>query len=602
MIPEDVVAEIRAKSDIVAIIGQHVQLRKAGRSYKGLCPFHGERSPSFHVTPDKGFFYCFGCHKKGDVFTFVMEFLGKSFGEAAEQLAALVGVSIPAQVQASGAVPKSQRAAMLEINRAAVAIFCEALADPRASAARAYLASRGTTPEIAAKFALGYAPNQWTYLADKLAAQGLDGKLAAELGLTGARERSGGYYDRFRERLMCPVMMPGGDVVGFSGRFIGKPSLETGQAPPAKYINSPESALYKKSRLLFGLAQAREGIAAKKRALLVEGNFDVISLHQAGFAETVAPLGTALTPEQVLALARLTDEIVLCYDGDNAGRKATMAAIAACVEADVPVRVAHMPDGADPDALVKQAGPSAFAEVLDKAQPGVEYFALALWQHHGGSADGNAVAIDQAAGLIARVTNPTKRDLVVGTIATALRVAPGVIERAVGRAGRRPAGGQASPRSDGGNAQGAGGASTVELARAEPPRPPPTSEELELFALMGDHPALVGSLMANEAVSLLTDSRLRDMYSQLQAGLRVEDVAPAVLPSMSVATVLSGKYRQEAAPDQRLSLMARLLRQRYNMTKAAQMQAQLVEAQRLGDQPRVRELAEQIVSLRKQVD
>lgn len=586
MIPDDVIAEIRAKSDIVAIIGQHVQLRKAGRSFKGLCPFHGERSPSFHVTPDKGFFYCFGCHKKGDAFTFLMEFLGKSFHEAAEQLAALTGVTLPASNDVGGAPQKSQRAGMLELNRLATQVFVEALADARATAARAYLASRGTNEEIAQKFALGYAPNQWTYLVDKLAAAGAAMPLATELGLVGTRER-GGHYDRFRERLMCPVIVPGGDVVGFSGRFIGKADADASQPPPAKYINSPESSVYKKSRLLFGLGQAREGIASKKRALVVEGNFDVISLHQAGFVETVAPLGTALTAEQVTALHRITDEIIICYDGDNAGRKATMSAIATCVEADVAIRVVRMPDGMDPDALVRQAGPTALAGLVDKAQAGIEYFALELWAQSGGTADGNAAAIDQAAALIARVTNLTKRDLIIGTIATALRVPSGVIERAV----RRASAPQFTPSQPG--------------PRAAPNAPEiglPNTEELELFALLSDHSPLVGSLIANEAVSLLTDPRLRDMYSQLQAGQRVEDVAQALLPPMSVAVVLSGKYRQEAAPEHRLGLMASALKQRYKTSEATRLQARLVEAQRQGQHALVRELAEQIVSLRKQVD
>jgi DNA primase len=339
LIPDEIISEIRARADIVSVIGQHVQLKRAGRNWKGLCPFHGEKSPSFNVSPDKGFFYCFGCHKKGDVFTFVMELLGKSFLEAAETLAGQCGVVIPETTHnPEVARARGERATMLAINKLATQFFVETLASPRGAAGRAYLDTRAIGAEQRAAFQLGFAPADWHGLADFLKAKRADLEAAVKVGLIARQPKAGGYYDRFRERVVCPIVLPGNEVAGFSARLVAEAPKDS--AVGAKYINSPESPVYKKSRLLFGLAQARDAMRLKGRAVLVEGNFDVISMHQAGFTETVAPLGTALTPEQVELLRRQTNEVILFYDGDRAGRAATRAALGLMLAAEVPVRIA----------------------------------------------------------------------------------------------------------------------------------------------------------------------------------------------------------------------------------------------------------------------
>ncbi len=279
MIPDNVIAQIRDTADIVAVIGLRVQLKKAGTSWKGLCPFHGERTPSFNVMPDKGFFHCFGCQKSGDVFKFVMEIEGKTFVDAVEQLGARFGIEVPKIEESPEARrARGERVAMLDINKLATAFFREVLADPaRGEPGRAYLAKRGVGEATSAAFQLGYAPADWHALADYLKDKHADLELAAKLGLVAKQPSRGGYYDRNRDRLVCPVVVPGGDVVGFSARVVGPPPPDAD--PPPKYINSPESTVYKKSRLLFGLAQAREGMQKLSRAVLVEGNFDVITLH-----------------------------------------------------------------------------------------------------------------------------------------------------------------------------------------------------------------------------------------------------------------------------------------------------------------------------------
>src|SRR4051812_770909 len=451
MIPDDVITQVRDAADIVAVIGQHVQLRKAGRNWKGLCPFHGEKTASFNVTPDKGRFHCFGCQKNGDVFNFIMELEGKSFVEAVEQLAARYNIQVP-RIEESPELRKArgERVAMLDINKLATAFYREILvSDKRGEPGRAYLAKRGVSDETAEKFQLGYAPAEWDLLANHLKAKRADLEIAVKVGLIAPRHGggNGGFFDKIRERLVCPVMVPGGEINGFSSRLVGTPQPFKDGGEPPKYINSPESVVYKKSKLLFGLAQAREAMHTNKRVVLVEGNFDVITLHQAGFPEVVAPLGTALTIEQVGALKRLADRVVLLYDGDRAGYKATMHALQMCVEADVEVLVARRPgharsggagmlaDGVDPDSLVAAGGALLLREAVDRAQGGIEYFANEVWGKARGNADARARALEDAGRLLGKVANQLKRDLLLHTLSTALGVDVAVVRNAVSGAG-----------------------------------------------------------------------------------------------------------------------------------------------------------------------
>ncbi len=594
MIADEIIAEIRSRADIVAVIGQHVQLRRAGRSWKGLCPFHGEKTPSFNVSPDKGFFYCFGCHKKGDVFTFVMEYEGKSFHEAIEQLAAMTGVALP-EVQESPAAraARSERARMLELNKLATQFFRDTLAGARGAPGRAYLEKRGVGAEVRDKFLLGYAPGDWHALADFLKSKKADLQLAVSLGLIAPQPRAGGFYDRYRDRLVCPVVVPGGEVSGFSARVVGEEKGKDG-TPVAKYNTSPESAVYKQSKLLFGLAQAREAFGRKKRAVLVEGNFDVITLHQAGFDEVVAPLGTALTAEQVELLRRLSDEVVLCYDGDRAGRTATRAALELLVMAEVPVRIVAMPDGEDPDSFVRKQGAPALTDLIARAQGGVEYFAFEVWGRAKSSADARTRALEDAVRLLAKVANPTKRDLITGTLATAMELDEGVVRRALARATgdrrERPA---AAAHPNAPQATSAAGP-----APAAPPDKPPPTDELDMMALLADHPALQATAETLGVFSLLTDARLRDMYSAARTGRRLVELAPVCLPPASAEHVLSAKYASYTEPDRQLQLMVDGFKQKY-ASRLPELHRQLTEAKRRGDSELARRISIEIVSNRK---
>jgi DNA primase len=652
MIPDDVIAQIRDAADIVAVIGEHVQLRRAGTSFKGLCPFHGEKTPSFNVVPAKQFFHCFGCQKHGDVFSFVMELEGKSFVEVAEQLAGRFGITIP-RIEEPPEVQRArvERLRMLEINKLAAAFYRELLLDAkRGEPGRAYLARRGVTTETAERFQLGYAPAEWGALADHLKARRADLEVAVKLGLIAHRPRTSGFYDRNRDRLVCPVIVPGGDIVGFSSRLVGAPTPSPDGSEPPKYINSPESAVYKKGKLLFGLAQARDAMHARKRAVLVEGNFDVISLHQAGFTEVVAPLGTALTPEQVQVLKRFADRIVLLYDGDRAGYNATMHALQQCAEADVEVLVTARPgnaraggagssasggapagltEGVDPDSLIASGGAALLRDAIDRALGGIEFFIFEVWGKAAANNEGaRARALTEAARLIGKIANPIKRDLIVGTLAAAMNVDEKVVRAAAARGGPQNHDHHPSPGSTGPSRSGPGGPSRsgpggppgpgAGSPRAPAPHPNAPSpqqeaatsatggpvallptEELEVIALLADHPVLIATAEADKAFWLLTDARLRDMYSRAREGQSFLELAPVQLPPPLAKHVLSGKYALSKDPASSLAAMTRNLEARKAGVGLADLKNSLVDARRRGDHDLARVLALRAVAERR---
>jgi DNA primase len=612
MIPDDVISQIRDAADIVAVIGQHVQLKRAGTSWKGLCPFHGEKTPSFNVVPAKQFFHCFGCQKHGDVFSFLMELEGKSFVEVAEQLGNRFGITVP-RIDESPELRRArgERLAMLEINKLAAGFFRDVLADPRrGEPGRAYLARRGVTTETAERFQLGYAPAEWSALVDHLKAKRADLELAVRLGLIAHRPKTGGFYDRNRDRLVCPVIVPGGDVAGFSARLVGAPAPSPDGSEPPKYINSSESAVYKKGKLLFGLAQARDAMASQKRAVLVEGNFDVITLHQAGFSEVVAPLGTALTPEQVNVLKRLSERVVLLYDGDKAGYKATMHALQLCVEADVEVLVASRPgharsggagmlsDGADPDSLVASGGAALLREAVDRAQGGIEFFAFEVWSKARANADARARALEDAARLIGKIANPIKRDLIVGTLATAMEVDAGVVRAALTRGGSSHHAANRPPQASPGHPNAPSPQREATATATAPGVAPPPTEELELVSLLADHPALIATAEADKAFWLLTDDRLRDMYSRARDGQSFLELAPVQLPPSLAKHVLSGKYALAKDPASSLAAMTRNLEARKAGVGLAHLRNSLADARRRGDHDLARQLAQRAVAVR----
>jgi len=310
--------EIRAGVDVVDLVSRFVNLRKAGQNYKGLCPFHAEKTPSFTVSEERGFFHCFGCGEHGDVFAFVMKTQALTFPEAVRRVAERFGVPLPEEA----GEPAQRREPLAAVNAAAAAFYRGELRGSGGARAQAYLRERGLAEETIERFALGWAPGAGEALARHLRAQGLPLDDALTAGLVLRRDRPDGrvgVFDRFRERVMFPITDTSGKVIAFGGRIL--PGRPAGGDPPPKYLNSAESPIFRKGHTLYGLALARDAIRKADRAIVVEGYLDVIALAQAGIGEVVAPLGTALTADQLRLLRRFTETVVACFDGDPAGRR-----------------------------------------------------------------------------------------------------------------------------------------------------------------------------------------------------------------------------------------------------------------------------------------
>ena len=422
---DDWLERVREASDLVEIVGQTVPLKRVGRNWVGLCPFHAEKTASFSVSAERQLYHCFSCKAGGDVFKFVQEIEKIGFLEAVEWLSRRAGIPVPER----RGERSSQRGAIAETLELAAASYEHWLRDPgRGARARAYLESRGLTEATIRAFRLGLAPEGWTPLADRLKARVADDILVqAGLALRREGEAGRGVYDRFRHRLMVPLIAPGGAVVGFGARALGEEN--------PKYLNSPESPLYHKGSFLFALEQARRTIVPDGELVVVEGYFDAISLHQAGITQVVATSGTALTPEHARALRRLVPRVALTFDGDAAGREATMRSISVLLAEGLEVRIVDLPGGEDPDTLVRRAGVAGWNERRAAAYDPVEFvhrhvLGAAL---RGGAARGDALerAVQAVVELAARLADPVRIQLLLQRAAEVLGVGEAVLNRAV---------------------------------------------------------------------------------------------------------------------------------------------------------------------------
>jgi DNA primase len=424
-IPDSFLDELVARSDIVEVIGARVPLKKGGREYKACCPFHSEKSPSFWVSPDKQFYHCFGCGAHGTVIGFLMQYEKMEFLDAVADLAQRAGLELPREAHAA---PDPGTVDLHEINLRAARFFEQNLADN--ARARQYLQARGIDAKTAANFALGYAPESWDSLLKRFGTHDEERRRLAQVGLVVEREarggeRAGGYYDRFRDRLMFPIRDSRGRVIGFGGRIID-------QGEP-KYLNSPESPLFHKGRELYGLYEARQARADFRRLLIVEGYMDVVRLHQAGISFAVATLGTATTPEHLARIFRITSEVVFCFDGDRAGRQAAWRAL----ENSLPLardgrefKFLFLPEGHDPDTLVAAEGAEAFEHRLKAGVPLSEY----LVEHLSAEVDldhvdGRAKLKALAAPLFARMPEGIYREMLAERLAARVGMPAAALKR-----------------------------------------------------------------------------------------------------------------------------------------------------------------------------
>ncbi len=422
--PPSFIDELIARNPIEDVVGQYVSLKRSGSNMFGLCPFHGEKTASFSVAPDKGIYYCFGCHKGGGAINFTMEIEGLSYPDAVRSLAKRAGMEVPEDEQYQSRYRKQERlwALMKEAGR----FFHAQLYTPAGGECLAYVQKRGLTKAIVTNFGIGFAPNSWNALTDAMKKKGYTDQELIDADLVG--EKNGRIYDRFRNRLMFPIIDVRGNVIGFGGRVLddSKP----------KYLNSNETAIFNKRKNLFGLNFAKK--TKQPNIILVEGNIDVVTLHQYGFDNAVASLGTSLTEEQVALLSRYTEQVVLTYDGDEAGQRAAQRAIPMLEKAGIQVKVLQMKDAKDPDEFLHKFGADRFKLLLEESSNRVEYQLNAIAKKYDMKIDDQRIKfIHEAAELICTLGSAVQREVYGHRVAEAGKISFEAMDLEVKKAYKR---------------------------------------------------------------------------------------------------------------------------------------------------------------------
>ncbi|MCB2189099.1 MAG: DNA primase [Deltaproteobacteria bacterium] len=574
-IPEHKIEEVRQAADIVEVVGKRVRLVQAGRSHKGLCPFHGDQDPSLIVNRERGTWHCFGCGEGGNVFSFVMKDEGLSFPEAVRELARRHGVVLPtAELSPEETRREAARQRLLGVLEEAARWFSGQLAAPGGAAARSYLLEkRGLAPETVAEFGLGWAPAGWENLRRHLSSRGIGEELGVAAGLLASRDKGPGSYDRFRERVIFPIHNAGGRVVSFGGRIMG--------AGEPKYLNGPESSLFQKSKLLYNYHRARPQMFRKGRVLVAEGYFDVITLAAYGFTEAVAPMGTALTADQARRLAGQGAQVFLVFDGDAAGKKAARRSLDLFLAEGVSPRVLLLPNGEDPDSFLRAQGAPALETALAASRPLVEeVLAWILTAGDLDSPEGKSRAVAEAGEVLKALTDPVVRWGHLQSLASQLDLPPEVVAHRLGlplsTGGRRPA---LAPAGRAGSLVFSQEACVLELALC-------SAEAAQVLAEGG---ALAG--LADEGLAQVGQA----ICELLAAGERPEAarVIARLEPALhSLASQLSQRSPrlEPAAAAQAAADLVRTHRRRQLAAKHALFQKEIAQAERAGDHQRVADL------------
>ncbi len=596
MISEDKIAEIRDRAPIADVIGNYVALKKSGNSLKGLCPFHNEKTPSFYVHPNRGFYHCFGCKASGDVFSFLMHVEGKTFPEVARDLAEQTGVQLPVydpQREAEHQRHRKEHERLASLMEAATEFYCNQLREhPDAGIARAELEKRGISDQAVRDFRLGYAPHGWDSLVRFLERAGSSPADAEAVGLIVSRRSGRGHYDRFRHRLMFPIADVHGQVVAFSGRALEPaPSMEAQKEPPAKYLNSPENPLYRKGEVLYGLHEGRVEIRREDSTILCEGNFDLVALHQAGFANAVAPMGTAFTEAHARLIKRFATTLFLLFDGDRAGRKAVREAYAVLNKAGLSAHAVTLPEGSDPDSFLREHGTDALRARVTNAPTIIEYLIDDAARRVEPNPRAKAESIAKLGPILAGVESPIERGLYVERVArkfgiTDLALVRRELRRGLGR----------------GNARRHTPPDAVQQDIA-----PRVSElQSKLISALIDQPALIQEEEARKLPSLLTNKDLRAIFDSI---LRMVDSQG----SLEVTALLEELHGNQLRP----WLQERLAVQRHSLEEARRivcdglpllqqqnierelplLQQRIVEARRVGDDALAAGLTQEFVEL-----
>lgn len=548
--------EVRDRNNIVEVVSDYVSLRKAGGRLKGLCPFHSERTPSFTVQEREQFFYCFGCQTGGDVISFVREIHGYNFMEAVRHLADRAGIDVPeAKARPASPGPEPQRQGprrargreekgrYYQVGNMALAFYRDAYDAMEGSSCRSYVDGRELTRETIDTFALGFAPDRWDGLARHLEGHREIAMLAEQLGLTALRKSGDGRYDRFRNRLMFPIRNLAGEVIAFGGRALATSTIEDyEERTPAKYINSPDNPVYQKGEMLFGLYEARQALRGAGYGLVVEGNVDVLRVAQGGFPHVVAPMGTALTEAQCRLLHRFVDTIVLLYDGDDAGRAASLKAIPMALAEGLKIQVVSLPDGQDPDTFLSEEGPERLQALVDSAPSGWRHLLDMTLKQAGFETDpagGTALVVDRLAPILDGIPDRRERGLRTHSLAEALHLRDAQLEDFLQEARRkmRPAFASNAP-------------SAPDMGEEDRPAPPPPEREFQLLRLMLMSPECRAYYRGQDAARWITATQVRDALDELADAMEQNlEVQPGVFVASLRDSTLRNLLAQSLVSD-----------------------------------------------------
>jgi len=484
----DVVQEIQAKVDLLAYVSQYVTLRKRGREYVGLCPFHSEKTPSFSLNAEKAVWHCYGCNAGGDLITFVKRYENVDFPDAIRMLATRAGIELRESQDFKRR--RSEREAIYEANAVAKTYFADSLR--KNNEARDYVKQRGLTDATCEKFGVGYAPDSWEGLVDALTRAQIDLQLAVRAGLISMRQRESGYIDFFRRRLMLPVFNLTGEVIAFGGRALSDDQ--------PKYLNTRNTSVYTKGQHVYGLHIARRASAAHDALIVVEGYLDCLALQQAGFGNAVASLGTAFTIEQARELHRVANDLYLCFDGDAAGQAATARSIDMLREEGLEVRVVRLPESRDPDSIVLEDGADAFSALLETSQPWINFKIELACNRISAQFANKADIAREAMGVVAQVRDPIERDQYVKAMARRLDVSESAL-----RALRPPV--TTSARTNDSGSQ--------QARRRIPPPLHALSVERELVALVLVQPKFIESVAGRISGEDFVDEEMARAYAAL---------------------------------------------------------------------------------------
>ena len=487
-ISPDKIDEVKRRADIVDLVSEYVTLKKGGRNFLGLCPFHKEKTPSFTVNRDKQIFYCFGCGEGGNILTFLMKMSDMSFPEAVRHLAGKTGVVIPEKIMTRQEKESSGvRSEVSRVNKMAAAYFSKNLFSQAGKEARDYLRKRGMQDDVIREFGLGYAIDGWRHLRDYFEKTGISLKLVEQSGLVIPKANGGGsFYDRFRGRLIFPIEDVGGSVIAFGGRIIG-------EGEP-KYLNTSESPVYIKGRNLYGLNRTKEEIRKKGYAILVEGYFDLITLWASGIRNVIATLGTALTRDHVDLMRRYTSHVVAVFDPDEAGKKALTRSIELFLSGNMHAKGAVLPDGHDPDQYLRTHGKESFMGIIDEAESLVDYYIenvigkVATFEEKKG-------ALKEAVSFIVHIDNARERDLFIKRVSEKLGLDQELLTKEVNLALQAPAGKLADPSKE----------ADIDI----------DTVELSIIHIMLEYPSMVPEIVKNNIFDCFMSVNMKSLAIEL---------------------------------------------------------------------------------------